>query len=67
MKTKGYKINLYHGKALRIKIPSKYNEEPITVIGNGAFSNYGSWSKIKSVKIPNSVVKIEEYAFMKTT
>lgn len=42
-----------------IKIPSEYNGEPVVSIGKRAFHD----TCLDSVNIPESVVKIEEYAF----
>lgn len=50
----------YTGSSLDVVIPSKYNGLSVTTIAKEAFK----LSTIKSVVIPNSILYIEEFAFM---
>ena len=50
----------YTGKAKNVEIPAEINGVPVVAIANYAFSNNGY---MKSVKLPESVVEIDTYAF----
>ena len=58
----GYKIitNNINDNNINIVIPSKYKNEPVTSIGEGAFYSCRS---LTSVEIPSSVISIGQYAF----
>jgi hypothetical protein len=49
----------YTGSAIVVDIPATINGQPVTAIGNSAFSS----NKLTSVTIPNSVIEIGIYAF----
>lgn len=46
-----------------VYIPESYNGRKIVAIGESAFSNFGTGSKIESITIPSSVKEIEYFAF----
>lgn len=52
-------ITNYIGTDLEIVVPSEINGRPVTVIGEEAFAEYD----MKRITLPDSVVKIEGYAF----
>ncbi len=53
----------YTGKKTDIVIPSKINDKSVTIIGNSAFKESYSSTKLTSVIIPDSVTTIENSAF----
>ena len=55
-----YKITGYNGTASNLQIPSTILGKPVTIIGEGAFSDCTS---LKGITIPNSVTSIEDSAF----
>jgi fibronectin type 3 domain-containing protein len=56
-------ITGYFGSALRVTVPSVINGKTVMVIGNDAFS----YSKITSIVIPKTVIRIGARAFSNTT
>ena len=62
---KSYVVSEYNGEyAEQLVIPSEYDGKPVTAIGRGAFSHS---NKISCVVIPDSVSRIEPYAFCYST
>lgn len=58
----GYiKLTKYTGEEVEVVIPSEIDNVPVTVVGSLCF--YDTKAKVISVKIPDSVKKIEESAF----
>ncbi|MCL2109732.1 MAG: leucine-rich repeat domain-containing protein [Oscillospiraceae bacterium] len=57
--TQGIEITKYTGTSIKVRIPKKIDDEPVTNIGEEAFRDSG----IMSVYIPDTVVKISEAAF----
>ncbi len=55
-----YSVTGYEGTATEVVISSKYNDLPVTSIGNSAFS---CCSGLTSITIPNSVTSIGSSAF----
>ena len=53
-------ISQYHGKTANLVVPSEIDGYPVTEIGNWVF---GDCKTLVSVEIPDSVVKIADYAF----
>ena len=63
-KEKTYSIELYKGKSENVVIPSKYKNKRITIIGTFAFNDeHETLVRIKKVKIPNTIKRIEACAF----
>ena len=60
IKANGVKITKYTGKAEKVTIPAKIAGKKVVTIGHWAFRNN---SKIKQVKIPDNVNKIDFSAF----
>lgn len=60
---KTIQIIKYNGSKTELNIPSTIKGKKVTIIGQAAFS-YNP--KLKKVKIPNSITKIEPYAFIGT-
>ena len=58
-----YSVTGYTGTATDVVIPSKYEGLPVTVIGDSAFYSYERLVRITSIKMPNSITKIETSAF----
>lgn len=59
-----YEIVKYNGNKEHIKLPSHFNDLPITTIGKGAFySNYLYSVKLISIEIPQGITSIKEKAF----
>lgn len=56
-------ITKYIGNDLRIYIPSQINDRPVTVIGEEAFAEYD----MTHITVPDTVAKIESYAFRDCT
>ena len=50
----------YEGAADRVAIPAEVEGRPVAAIGSGAFADRAG---VKSVAIPDGVVRIEEKAF----
>ncbi len=55
----GYCITEYFGKNKKVVIPKKFNGLPVKEIGEEVFE----YSRLTSIEIPNSVVRIGESAF----
>ena len=55
----GVVLKKYWGKSENVVVPSEYEEKKITVIGIKAFDH----KKMESIKLPDSVVEIQESAF----
>lgn len=53
------KISKYNGSDDSVSIPKKINGKKVTVIGSASFDE----TEVKSLSIPNTVKKIEGYAF----
>jgi hypothetical protein len=52
-------ISTFKGSKTDIKIPSKYKGKKVTTVGRSSFK----MAKIKSVTVPDTVTKIDDYAF----
>ena len=61
--TQGVMITKYTGTSIKVRIPDKIDDEPVTSIGRGAFSDSG----IMSVYLPSTVKVIGGGAFSKCT
>ena len=62
--TEGYSVAKYKGSGGDVVIPDKYQDKPVIAIGNNAFDPAGTgFSKITSVKMPDTVTKIGDWAF----
>ncbi|MDR1507197.1 MAG: leucine-rich repeat domain-containing protein [Treponema sp.] len=59
----GITITGYVGQSQTVVIPGKLDGKPVTEIGGQAFGSGGGHPSLTSVIIPNSVTKIEWYAF----
>ena len=55
------KITDYSGIAPHVEIPDKLNDYTVTIIGSRAFSS--AFESLYSVRIPDNVISIEQYAF----
>ncbi|MCH5351772.1 MAG: leucine-rich repeat domain-containing protein [Clostridiales bacterium] len=56
----GYTAGQYGGKDAHVTIPSSYNGKKVTAVGKWAFYYK---KDVKSVTIPSSVTRIEDFAF----
>lgn len=56
-------ITGYYGNKTELVIPGNIMGQTVTVIGNSAFADYSGELNIKSVALPDSVTKIDSYAF----
>ncbi|MCH5158863.1 MAG: leucine-rich repeat domain-containing protein [Clostridiales bacterium] len=56
----GYTAGQYGGKDTHVTIPSSYNGKKVTAVGKWAFYYKND---VKSVTIPGSVTRIEDFAF----
>ena len=55
----GIAITKYTGSSIKVRIPEKIEDKPVTGIGERAFAQSG----IIEIYIPDKVVRIAEYAF----
>ncbi len=62
--SEGYSVAKYKGSGGEVVIPEQYQNKPIVAIGDNAFDPSGTgFSKITSVKMPNTITSIGNWAF----
>lgn len=57
-------ITGYNGTSKNLVIPSEILDKTVSSIGNSAFADYFGENNITSVTVPDTVIRIESYAFV---